>query len=62
MGCSSLPRLRDRRACLSLCLPHRHPMPLVKTGLNGTMPNRRFKDKVERYFACEVLGRYTEPF
>jgi len=26
----------------------------------GTMPNRRFRDKVERYFAYDVSRRYTE--
>lgn len=28
----------------------------------GTMPNRRFKEKVERYFAYDVSGRFTERF
>lgn len=26
------------------------------------MPNRRFKEKVERYFAYDVSGRYTERY
>ncbi len=26
----------------------------------GTMPNRRFKEKVERYFAYDVSGRFAE--
>jgi len=28
----------------------------------GTMPNRRFKEKVERYFAYDVSGRYTKQY
>jgi hypothetical protein len=28
----------------------------------GTMPNRRFKEKVERYFAYDVSSRYTERY
>jgi hypothetical protein len=28
----------------------------------GTMPNRRFREKVERYFAYDVSGRYAERY
>lgn len=28
----------------------------------GTMPNRRFQEKVERYFAYDVSGRYNERY
>lgn len=28
----------------------------------GTMPNHRFKEKVERYFAYDVSGRFTERY
>lgn len=28
----------------------------------GTMPNRRFKEKVERYFAYDVSGRYASRY
>ena len=28
----------------------------------GTMPNRRFKEKIERYFAYDVSGRYAERY
>ncbi len=28
----------------------------------GTMPNRRFKEKVERYFAYDVSGRYADRY
>jgi hypothetical protein len=28
----------------------------------GTMPNKRFKEKVERYFAYDISGRYVERY